>query len=259
MLTQDRNSTAYDQLWNSKEYLNYYYSTAHVAEDDAAIFEHLISFLQQKKRTFTKVIEFGCGPTPHHIFPIVPYLEELNFADYVPENLQEVNNWLEGNSNAHNWDMWIEYILKKEGLETVTSAEIEQRKKLIRDKSTKLKLGDVRKYHPLNDNSTYDLVVSFYCVDAATNSTREWHKYMSHLFNLVKPGGEVFIVASARAQHYDVGTNKFPEANVTKEDFYSVFTDSNFVTDSIEIKEIPIAEWVDSGLTAIIIAKATMK
>jgi hypothetical protein len=256
MFTQDRNSTVYDRLWNPKEYLSHYYSTAYVADDDAAIFEHLISFLKQENKTFAKVIEFGCGPTPHHIFPLVPYLEELHFADYVPENLHEIRSWLEGNSNAHNWDMWVEYILKKEGLDRVTPEEIEQRKQLVRDKSTKLKLGDLRNSHPLSDNSVYDLVLSFFCADAATNSKSEWRQYMSHLFNLVKPGGEVFIVACDSAERYDVGEKKFPEANVTKEDFCSVFTNSKFASDSIEIEEIPIAEWADSGFKGIIIAKA---
>ncbi|MBE9168285.1 hypothetical protein IQ238_12430 [Pleurocapsales cyanobacterium LEGE 06147] len=256
MLAQDRNSTVYDRLWNPKEYLSHYYSTAYVADDDAAIYEHLISFLKQENRTFAKIIDFGCGPTPHHIFPLIPYLEELHFADYVPENLQEISNWLEGNSSAHNWDMWIEYILKKEGFDSVTSKDIEHRKKLVREKSTAFKLGDLRKSHPLNDDSVYDLVLSFFCAEAATNSKQEWYKYMSNLFNLVKPEGKVFIVANAHAQHYDIGKKKFPEANVTKEDFYSIFTDSKFAFDSVEVEEIPIAEWADSGLKAIIIAKA---
>lgn len=256
MLGQELNSTVYDRLWNPKDYLSHYYSTAYVADDDAAIFERLISFFKQKNKTFAKVIEFGCGPTPHHIFPVVPYLEELHFADYVPENLQEITNWLEGDSNAHNWDMWIEYILKKEGLAPITPEEIDRRKKLVRNKITKFKLGDLRKSHPLSDYSVYDLVLSFFCAEAATNSKQEWQQYMSNLFSLVKPRGEVFIVASASARHYYIGKKKFPEANVTKEDFYSIFTDSKFASDSVEIEEISTAEWADSGLKGMIIAKA---
>ena len=261
MAKQSKDATIYDRLWDPKEYLKYYYSSDHIAghieDDDVPIFEHLISFLKRANRTFSKAIDFGCGPTPHHIFPVVSYAEELHFADYVPENLQEIKNWLEDKSNAHNWDLIIKDILKMEGLNPVSSQEVEKRKKLVREKVTNLKLGDLRNSHPLSDGSVYDLVLSFYCADAATNSKEEWQQYMNNLFNLVQSEGMIFIVSLDSAEEYYVEEKIFPNANVTKDDLHLVLTNnSKFDPQSIEIEVISNSDWAEDGFEGILIAHA---
>jgi nicotinamide N-methyltransferase len=258
MLKQQRVVDVYEQLWNPQDYLQQYYATSYVAEDEIAIFQHIISFLQNSNKFFPRAIDFGCGPTVHHAIPFVPYVAELHLADYLSSNLNEIQKWLNGDTNAHSWDMYIKGVLEIEGHKDIQVCDVEQRKQLMKEKITALKKGDLYHPHPLEDGSIYDLVTSFYCADAATSSKSEWRMFMKNLFNLVAPGGTIILSAVRSCRRYAAGEKYFPSANVNEKDLASVFSSSafNFDPRSIEISVVSISEWVNEGFDSILIAKA---
>jgi len=67
----------YEQFWNPKSYLQQYYSTPNVSDDEQANFRFLSGGLQQMGRHFHRAIDVGCGPTLHHAMAITPYVDEL--------------------------------------------------------------------------------------------------------------------------------------------------------------------------------------
>ena len=246
----------YEQLWNPQEYLSQYYSGNYVADDEKANFEFMVTWLKQSQRIYERGIDFGCGCTLHHVMPLVPYVGEIHLADYLPENLVELQKWLDNKPEAHNWDTYFREVLALEGNQDISANDLALRKQQLRRKITALKLGNIRNSQPLPDDSTYDLVVSFYCLEAVTSSKAEWRTLMSNLGRLVAPGGTLFLSAIRKCQFYTVMEKKFPVAAMNETDFTAVLTENGFDPAHTEIQVIQIADWAEQGFDSICIVKA---
>lgn len=97
----------YQQVWKPRQYLEQYYSGATVSDDEQAVFAQLAKWFDQGGRQFKRGLDFGCGPTIHHAAALVPYVQELHLADYLPDNLEEIRRWLRDDSDAHVWDVYL--------------------------------------------------------------------------------------------------------------------------------------------------------
>ncbi|MGH9801555.1 MAG: hypothetical protein ACRD82_14420, partial [Blastocatellia bacterium] len=138
----------------------------------------------------------------------------------------------------------------------VRGAAIEARKRLMRGKVTVLKACDVHQPQPLGDGSVYDLVFSAYCVDAATDSKDEWRQWMGNLLTLCADGGVAILVTSRKSQHYQVGNQKFPVANVDEQDLSAALAASGFQPQRTTIETVPIKDWAGTAFDSIAIAIA---
>jgi hypothetical protein len=245
--------------WCAKEYLQQYYATAAIPSDELAIYNAVLPYLQTARPHFARALDFGCGPTVHHVIPFIPYVQELHLADYVPENLAAIQHWLQGDPEAHNWDMYIKGVLQLEGAAHPGSLALDLRKTHMRRKITQLKQGNLHWPHPLADQATYPLVLSFYCADSATASKAEWRLFMRRLFRLVEPGGTLILAALHNATQYTVGTRYFPSAQVTEHDLSAVLRDENFDEATLDLRVVPVTEWAADGFERIIIARAQKK
>lgn len=256
MDTKSENPNIYDQLWNPRDYLRQYYSQDFIPDDEEAIYQRLIAYLQGKGRTFARALDFGCGPTVHHLTPLAPWVEEIHLTDYLPTNLQEVGKWLRAEADAHDWDTHIRRALEIETQGNVSEEAIEARKLLMRAKVTTLKPCDVRKSKPLGDGADYDLVFSAYCVDAATDSKQEWQQLMSNLLTLCADGGTVVLLSSRKARRYQVDDKFFPEASVDETDIATVLAAAGFDPHQTQIEAVPIKTWAKLAFDGIVIAIA---
>jgi hypothetical protein len=242
--------------WHPEDYLKQYYVNDTIPADELGIYNLLISYLQTETPHFATALDFGCGPTLHHIIPLIPYTEELHLADYVPANLAAIQQWLRGETRAHNWDVYIKGVLQLEGIVQPSPTDLERRKAQMRYKVRRLKHGNLHWPHPLMDGSTYPLVVSFYCADSATHSKVQWRLFMRHLFNLVAPGGTLLLSALRNSQSYHVGARCFPSAQVTENDMYAVLSDGPFVQKTLDLHVIPVSEWAEEGFESIMVVRA---
>ena len=62
------------------------------------------------------VLLFGVGPTLHHVFLTAVTAAEIHLAEYLPANLHEIERWLAGAPEAHDWRPFVEYTLECEGV-----------------------------------------------------------------------------------------------------------------------------------------------
>lgn len=242
--------------WSAKDYLSQYYLTSEIPTDEREIFDFIYKKFKDLEQPFPLALEFGSGPTLHHAVSLVPFVEQLHLADYVPENLEESKRWLDNHQGAHNWDVYFEGILKLYGEST---EQIEDRKSLLRKKITKLMHGDLNSAQPLKEEAHYPLVASFYCADSATSSKSEWKKFMSNLFNLVAPGGTIIMSALRNCKGYKVGDRFFPSANVNEVDFEESLVFGGFRPESLDIATPEVREWKDEGFDSIVLASAVKK
>lgn len=259
MDTKSDNPNIYDQLWDPQAYLRQYHSQDFLPDDEEAIYRRLVAFLKRIGRTYQRALDFGCGPTVYLDPPLAPYVGELHLADYLPENLREIEKWLRGEAGAHNWDNQIKHALEIEQQAPVGQDAVEERKRLMRQKVAALKTCDVRQPQPLGAGVVYDLVFSAYCVDAVTDSKQEWQRLMSNLLSLCANGGTVALISASKASRYKVEDISFPEASVDEADIAAALAAAGFDPRHTEIETVPIKTWAELAFDSIVIAIATKR
>ena len=159
--------------WCPAAYLADYY--ARVEPDE----QHTLRFLvrQFKKISGNPVaLEFGIGPTLHHLIPLSPHVREIHAADFVVSNLAEVRKWQDRERGAHDWTAFTEAVLRYEGRSVPGSAAIRHREDLTRELITRLLVCDAGRPAPLGPRAMplYPCILSCYCADSVTQDRVTW-------------------------------------------------------------------------------------
>jgi hypothetical protein len=251
-----RNAPAYAAFetdWVPREYLRDYYST--VEPDERRTIAFFVDAMREV-RTGEPVLFFGAGPTLHHVFLAANKASEIHLGDYLPANLREIEGWIGGDADAHDWRPFVRYTLECEGLALPTEADIVEREDLTRAKITRLLEVDARRADPLNGRQTvsYGTVISAYCADSATADRGTWETYMKRIAGLVRPGGTFITAALRRSRGYHVGGKIFPSADVDENDLRAVL-EPCFARDDLAIAvcELP---GCSLGYSSIVLARA---
>lgn len=259
LLNNSADLTEHDPVWskwNPRQYLADFYSSVDEDEIETIAFLHEIT---QRVPSRATLLEFGSGPTLHHIFPFVPTISEIHIADLLPSNLSEIQTWLDNKAEGHNWDRFIAYTLSCEGI-TPSEALIAARAQETRTKVTKLMTADAQHEDPLGQSARnmYPVVMSCYCADSATDNHHDFENYVSHILSLLQPGGLFILACLHNAMHYRVGSTWFPSANVTQQCVHSILGKYCVLeTLSISIKNLP--SHIDQGYTSILLSYATKR
>lgn len=242
--------------WNPRQYLADFYDSVDADEIETIAF---LTDIAQRIPKDSVVLEFGSGPTLHHIFPFAPIVSEIHMADLIESNLSEIQTWISNDPEAHHWDPFIKYALSCEGHDT-SETSIATRAAETRAKITKLMTADAKQQDPLGPDAraTYPVVMSCYCADSATDNHRDFEAYLSNVISLIEPGG-LFILACLRnAMHYKVGPLSFPSANVNEHVVQGIL-ENHCVPDSISISVRELPSHIDQGYTSILLSYATKK
>ncbi len=264
--------TVYDTHWNPRDYLRQYYSKPEdiAASDEVAIQRFVTRYLRERGHVFERGLDLGCGPTLHHAVPLVPWVRELHLADYLYVNRAEVEKWLVGRPDAHDWDISIRLTLETEATndvdvnaarkgEPISEAAVEARKMQMRSRITTVTACDLRQNDPLGDGMTYDLVTSFYCAECVQGTHSTWREYMRNLLHLVAPGGVFITSALCGATRYAVLGQDFPVTTIGADDLATVFVEEGFDPASLDIQVVSVPEFAAEGFDRILIACACRK
>ncbi|MFN0119421.1 MAG: hypothetical protein ACKV2V_02850, partial [Blastocatellia bacterium] len=109
---------------------------------------------------------------------------------------------------------------------------------------------------PLSDGAVYDLVLSAYCVDAATANKDEWRRLMGNLLTLCADGGMVVLLSARNSQRYQVDDKFFPEASVDETDIAAALAAAGFDPRQTQIEAVPVKTWAELAFDGIVIAIA---
>ena len=243
--------------WIPRDYLRDYYST--VQEDEKATIQYLCDTFKTIKGN-PLMLEFGCGPTLHHVFAAAPYVSEIHMADYLQSNLDEVKSWVDDADGRHSWYEFVKYTLECEGIKNPTKKQILERKDLTRKKITKYVVVDAGKNDPAGPDyrETYPLVMSCYCADSATSDKDTWNEYMKNIISMTDSGGTFITTALRKCRHYRVGERYFPSAYVDEHDFTRILS-LDFSPKNTTIKIQRLAEHDSVGYSSILLAHAQHK
>jgi hypothetical protein len=181
-----REHASFDADWVPAEYLEDYYAV--VEPDEHETIAYFADAIRQAAPG-EPILFFGTGPTLHHVFLSADRASEIHLADYLPQNLAEIERWLERDADAHDWRPFVRYTLECKGVAAPTEEQLVQREELTRAKVTRLLQADAGDGEPVGER--YGTVISAYCADSATADRTTWEAYTRHIAGLVEPGRRV--------------------------------------------------------------------
>lgn len=239
--------------WNPTEYLAEYYSEVEADE------QYTLRFLMQEFKKLTGqpiALEFGIGPTVHHILPLSPYVSEIHVADYLPANLAEVRKWQAEQAGAHNWQPFTEFILAQNGIPAHCPHALANREAQTRQQITQYLRGDAALTDPLGADrrGRYEFLLSCYCADSATPDKAIWDLYIDNILSVLKPGGFFVTAALRNCCWYRVGEKYFPSADVNESDFERLFARHQFDMSSVTLQVESVPSHAATGYESIILA-----
>lgn len=241
--------------WSPKAYLKEYYLTDGPAEDEVYIFKFVLDFLKKEKKVFPKMLEFGSGPTIHHLIPFARHVQKMYVADYLKSNLNEIQRWIDGDKRAHSWGSYIRGIVALEYIRPGTR-QLYERERIIKKEIVSLIRADVYRSKPLVVYKAFPLVTSFYCTECTTGSKLKWSIGMRNLLSLVASGGWIIMSALRRCRGYRAGSHFFPCTYIDKGDVHAILIASGFDPKTIDIRSYRINMWRKSGFESILVFKA---
>jgi NNMT/PNMT/TEMT family len=241
------------EAWSPRDYLAEYYGE--LQEDETRTLAYFVQQLRDAPPG--PVLCFGCGPTLHHVFPAAPRASEIYLADYVPENLAEIDRWRSGDASAHDWTPFVRYALACEGAEP-TDAAVQEREQQLRGKITALLPADANLKDPLGSEyrGRFAVVLSPYCAESATGDRETWTRFCRNIASLVRPSGLFLTSALRMCQGYRSGSRFFAATPIDEDDLRAVLL-QDFRAESVQVEGRELAHHAEQGFTGILLARAT--
>jgi hypothetical protein len=239
--------------WVPRDYLAEYYNE--LQEDERSTLKYFVE--QFRAAPPGPVLCFGCGPTLHHVFLAAPRTAEIYLADYLPENLAEIERWRRREPDAHDWSVFVRYTLQCESGAEASEAEISARMELLRAKIAGLQSADATLSDPLGSQfrGHFAAVLSPYCAEAVTSDKAAWSHVCRNIASLVRPGG-LFLTSAVRlCQQYKSGARFFPATPIDEADLRQVLK-QDFRDDTIEVEVRGLRDHDSQGFSGILLARA---
>ncbi len=222
--------------FSPQAYLQEYY--ADIGAENLALLQFLVKAFSEVP-TDSILLDFGGGPTVYSLITATARVTEIHFCDYLEANLEEVRKWLRGDPEAFDWTQFIKTVLVLEGKAYSSRAAI-SRARDIRRTVTRVMQCDANRAVPVEGvTRQYDVLVSNFCAESATNDRAQWHRFVHNITSLLKPGGRLVLAALKGADSYAVGEEIFPAVYILEEDVIQVLGDAEFSQESIRIESVP--------------------
>ena len=240
----------------SRRYLQTYYTK--IDQDEFEIAKFLVKEYK-KVKGHPRMLEIGCGPTVHHLFPAVPYVSAIDIADYLKENLEQVRLWKDKQENAHEWNSFTRNVLEFEGKKP-SIKDIESREDKLRKLISNFHFCNVLRDNPLPCRKKYSMIGFYYCAEEVAIDIGEWGKIMKRASNILLPKGQMFLVALWATDHYVInhanGCEKLPTAYITKNLMQSTLFKLGFNMKKTTVKVVRTPTQVHQGIKGVILVSA---
>lgn len=242
----------YQASWSPRHYLEQYYSTG-ASRDDVAQARFAVDQLRKLSAPLREALEVGCGPTLHHAFSLAPFVDHITLADYLPSNLEEARRWIDGDPRAFDWDLSMTGTLVAE-LDVDADVAVRllpERQRLLRARIRDYAAVDMLRDPPLCEPRTFDLVASYYCLEALGLDLDGWRDSMRRLAALVAPGGALLLGAMRNAPIYRVFEQEYPVTRVNEDHFARMLPELGFEATSVCVEVAQVPEFADEGFDSV--------
>ena len=206
--------------FSPSDYLREYYST--IGKENA----FLLEFLHATYYKFPiggNLIEIGGGPTLYQLISASEVVESITFAEFHPDNLKVLKDWLKNNDSAFDWSPFLEYVKNLEGINSIDILEKRMRKKI-----TRVIPCDLFNENPTSKSEKFDIISMNFCAESITNTKEDFEKVMKNCLSLLKDGGYLIMTALKGANYYRVGQKNFPAYAITEDYLLNFLEKRNF-------------------------------
>jgi SAM-dependent methyltransferase len=235
-------------------YLDTFYRDRPPTNDEQAVLRFLVAHLRDLPADQV-VVEVGCGPTVHHAFAFAPHVLAIHMADYLPENLTEVDRWRKTAPGAMNWSQYSRLVLELEG-RPASDEGVLQRETEVRARIERLMHCDLQEELIFGEPVTYPIVGAFYCTEEVGISIAGWERVMANLARAVAPGGRLYLACLRDTDEYLVGDTMYPCANISESDVSRVLMTLDFDMTQSVIEASAVADQEDEGVVGVVLAAA---
>jgi NNMT/PNMT/TEMT family len=236
------------------EYVATFYGDHPPTEDERAV----LAFLTTHAGRITgrpRMLEVGCGPTIHHVFPFVPYVSAVDMADYLPENLAAVRRWQTRAPGAYSWRQYARLAVELQARQA-TDEEVDRLEANARACIGRLRPCDLKQPAVLEGRETYPVVGAFYCTEEVGISIPRWESVMENLGRTVSPGGMLFLSCLQDTDFYMVGETRYPCARITETNVRHALSSLGFDMEASAIESVTLESQRDAGLVGVVLAAA---
>lgn len=203
------------------------------------------------------LLDFGSGPTIYPLISAAVAVREIHLCDFLDTNLAEVGAWLRKDEAAWDWSDFVRTALLLENGSDALAQRVSKRESHIRKSVTRIMRCDVRRTMPLGHTvAPYDVVVTNFCAESATDDTEKWREFLRNIASLVRPGGRLVMTALKGATSYTVGSKYFPAVNIIEDDLRHALIDTGFASESMSVESVP-ADRPSRKYQGILLALAT--
>lgn len=225
------------ETFNPRDYLEEYYSE--VGLENSAILEFLVNAYKDLPSS-SKLLEFGGGPTIYPLIAAAPRVKEIHFAEYLTENLREVELWRNQPKEGFNWNKFIMKTLKLEGYKKIDERIIRLREKLIRKKLAQLLYCNAFMKDPISPShrNHYDVINTNFVTESITSSKKIWEDLIGNICSMLKKHGVLIMTAIKGAEYYRVGSKLYPAVSIDERDLVQVLVRNGFYESNMIIETI---------------------
>ncbi|KAM9299368.1 nicotinamide N-methyltransferase-like [Gastrophryne carolinensis] len=210
-----------------------YYKTYYNPAEGKALTEWTDFALKVLHDTFKKgcvegdtLIDIGSGPTIYQLLSACEVFNNIIPSDYLPQNIAELQKWFKKQPGALDWTPYIKQVCELEG----NRISCEEKAEKLRSKVKQILRCDVLKknpFEPLNV-APADCVLSSLCLEGPCKDMETFTAAITHLRDLVKPGGHLVILSVLNSKCYYVGDKYFTVLPCTKEGVEKAFKDAGY-------------------------------
>lgn len=209
------------------QYLSEYYQCLDFENSALMSFLHrAYSFIGRRQR----LLDIGSGPTIYQFISASRVINEIVSSDPLLSNRREILSWLAEDSDAYDWDAFINYVTvleRKEG-----SLEDPQHiKDRVRRCITSVIPCDIHNVEPLliSVEELFDVASAHFCLESATETLDEFFHCLQNILRIIKPDG--FFIASIlkEAHSYPIGDTWLPSLAVNETLVEQLFKASGLV------------------------------
>ncbi|KAM9299370.1 nicotinamide N-methyltransferase-like [Gastrophryne carolinensis] len=235
-------SQTYIDQFNSKDYLQFYYSP-----EEGSLFDEWTDFaLQNFHETFTSggvkgdtLIDFGSGPTIYQLLSSCEAFNKIIVSDFLEQNRQQLQKWLRKDPDAFDWSPITKAVCKLEG-----NSDYKKKEEKLRKAVTKVLKCDALKKHPYEPEEMpqVDCLTSCLCLEVPSKDVESFIDILKKLKELIKPGGHIVIQSVINCSFYYVGQTCFYCLAITKEQLEKAFKDAGY-----EIVKLKVTPRIDKS------------
>ena len=206
---------------------------------------HLARFYKTVSGSNLKILDYGCGPSLAYSISAAAKASEIVLADFAQPNREFVKRWVDGHPAAYDWSPYFKYVVQT--LEGGTAEDANQREDDLRRKVKAVVPCDLLKDNFIDEHykTTYDVVMSFLCLDAAVKDLATYKSGIKKIASLTKESGYLLLFSTLR-ENCDEDTGFYTMNDVVysfvvaKKDFIvSTLKESGFVIDSEAYLHVP--------------------